>query len=57
MILNALRGKPLPVYGSGKQIRDWLFVDDHVKALLKVVINGRVGEDHTILVVIMKKQI
>lgn len=48
MILNALCGKSLPIYGTGMQIRDWLFVDDHVKALLRVVIDGRVGETYNI---------
>jgi dTDP-glucose 4,6-dehydratase len=48
VILNALSGEPIPVYGSGRQIRDWLFVDDHVKALLKVAIGGRVGETYNI---------
>ena len=48
MILNALHGKPLPIYGNGQQIRDWLFVDDHVKALLKVVTKGAVGETYNI---------
>lgn len=44
MILNALHGKPLPVYGDGSQIRDWLFVEDHARALVEVVTRGRVGE-------------
>jgi len=48
MITNALEGRPLPVYGDGKQIRDWLYVDDHADALFKVVINGRVGETYNI---------
>ncbi|RMZ62255.1 dTDP-glucose 4,6-dehydratase, partial [Vibrio anguillarum] len=43
MILNALDGKPLPVYGDGMQIRDWLFVEDHARALYKVVTEGQVG--------------
>ena len=43
-ILNALAGKPLPVYGNGLQVRDWLFVEDHARALLKVVTEGKVGE-------------
>jgi dTDP-glucose 4,6-dehydratase len=46
--LNALEGKPLPVYGDGKQIRDWLYVDDHARALLTVVENGKVGETYNI---------
>ncbi len=48
MILNALAGKPLPVYGSGQQIRDWLFVEDHARALYKVVTEGKVGETYNI---------
>ena len=44
MILNALEGKPLPVYGEGKQVRDWLYVEDHAYALYKVVTGGSVGE-------------
>lgn len=47
-ILNALKGKALPVYGNGLQIRDWLFVDDHVMALYKVVTEGRIGESYNI---------
>lgn len=48
MILNALDGKPLPVYGNGQQIRDWLFVEDHARALYKVVTKGEVGETYNI---------
>ncbi len=48
VILNALDGKPLPVYGNGAQIRDWLFVEDHARALLKVVTEGKVGETYNI---------
>ncbi|MEO4046781.1 dTDP-glucose 4,6-dehydratase [Pseudomonas sp. CAU 1711] len=48
VILNALEGKPLPVYGDGSQVRDWLFVEDHARALLKVVSEGRVGETYNI---------
>ncbi|MDW2056795.1 dTDP-glucose 4,6-dehydratase [Vibrio sp. 506] len=48
MILNALDGKPLPVYGDGMQIRDWLFVEDHARALYKVVTEGVVGETYNI---------
>ncbi|WP_105253989.1 dTDP-glucose 4,6-dehydratase [Pseudoalteromonas sp. T1lg75] len=48
MILNALEGKPLPVYGDGKQIRDWLFVEDHARALYKVVTEGEIGETYNI---------
>jgi dTDP-glucose 4,6-dehydratase len=47
-ILNALNGSPIPVYGSGMQIRDWLYVSDHVRALLKVAINGLDGETYNI---------
>ena len=47
-ILNALEGKPLPVYGDGKQIRDWLFVEDHAKALYLVATKGKVGETYNI---------
>jgi dTDP-glucose 4,6-dehydratase len=48
MILNALEGKPLPVYGKGENVRDWLFVDDHADALLLVASEGRVGESYNI---------
>lgn len=48
VILNALEGKPLPVYGDGLQIRDWLFVDDHARALLTVVEKGKIGETYNI---------
>lgn len=48
MILNALEGKALPVYGDGMQIRDWLFVEDHARALYKVVTEGEVGETYNI---------
>lgn len=48
MIINALEGKVLPVYGDGMQIRDWLFVDDHARALNKVVKEGAVGETYNI---------
>ena len=48
VILNAVEGKPLPVYGNGMQIRDWLFVEDHARALYKVVTEGRVGETYNI---------
>lgn len=48
VILNALEGKPLPIYGNGTQIRDWLFVDDHARALYKVVSEGVVGETYNI---------
>ena len=48
MILNALAGKPLPVYGDGSQIRDWLYVEDHARALVEVVTRGEVGETYNI---------
>lgn len=48
IILNALHGKPIPIYGDGSQIRDWLYVEDHAKALLKVVTSGRIGETYNI---------
>jgi len=48
VILNALEGKPLPVYGKGDQIRDWLYVEDHARALYKVVTEGKVGETYNI---------
>ena len=48
MTLNALEGKSLPVYGNGLQIRDWLFVEDHAKALYKVMNEGKVGETYNI---------
>ncbi|MGF1762532.1 dTDP-glucose 4,6-dehydratase [Aliivibrio kagoshimensis] len=48
MILNALEGKSLPVYGDGMQIRDWLYVEDHARALYKVVTEGTVGETYNI---------
>ena len=48
VILNALAGRPLPVYGDGSQIRDWLFVEDHARALYKVITEGAVGETYNI---------
>jgi dTDP-glucose 4,6-dehydratase len=48
VILNALEGKPLPVYGNGFQVRDWLYVEDHARALYKVVSDGVVGETYNI---------
>ena len=48
MILNALEGKPLPIYGKGDQIRDWLYVEDHARALYKVVTEGEIGETYNI---------
>jgi len=48
VILNAIHGKPLPIYGDGSQIRDWLYVEDHAKALIKVVSEGEIGETYNI---------
>ena len=48
VILNALAGKPLPVYGDGSQIRDWLYVEDHARALVEVLSKGQVGETYNI---------
>lgn len=48
VILNALDGKPLPIYGKGNQIRDWLYVEDHAKALYKIVTEGIIGETYNI---------
>jgi dTDP-glucose 4,6-dehydratase len=48
MILNALEGKPLPVYGDGRNVRDWLFVEDHCAAIRAVLKSGRVGETYNI---------
>jgi dTDP-glucose 4,6-dehydratase len=48
MILNALEGKPLPVYGDGQNVRDWLFVEDHCSAIRAVLARGRVGETYNI---------
>jgi dTDP-glucose 4,6-dehydratase len=48
IILNAIHGKPLPIYGDGSQIRDWLYVEDHAKALFKIVTKGKIGETYNI---------
>ena len=48
VILNALAGKPLPIYGKGDQVRDWLYVDDHARALYQVLKNGKDGETYNI---------
>lgn len=48
IILNALAGKPLPVYGNGEQVRDWLYVEDHARALYTVVTEGGIGETYCI---------
>ena len=48
VILNALEGKELPIYGKGNQIRDWLYVEDHARALIKVATEGKIGETYNI---------
>lgn len=48
VILNALSGKPLPIYGDGLHIRDWLYVEDHAKALVKVISEGEIGQTYNI---------
>lgn len=48
VILNALKGKPLPVYGDGQQVRDWLYVEDHARALIQVAQQGEVGQTYNI---------
>jgi dTDP-glucose 4,6-dehydratase len=48
IILNALHGKPLPVYGAGANVRDWLYVDDHARALDLIVARGRIGEKYNV---------
>lgn len=48
VIINALEGKPLPIYGAGDQIRDWLFVEDHARALFKVITEGKIGQTYNI---------
>jgi dTDP-glucose 4,6-dehydratase len=48
MIMNAIEGRPLPVYGDGKQIRDWLYVEDHCEAIWRVLQDGKVGETYNI---------
>lgn len=48
MIANARQGKPLPVYGDGQQVRDWLYVADHCRALMAVLENGRIGETYNV---------
>ena len=48
MILNAIKGKPLPIYGNGLQIRDWLYVKDHVKAIIKILNKGKIGDTYNV---------
>ncbi len=48
MILNALQGKPLPIYGDGQQIRDWLYVQDHCEAIWRVIRSGEIGETYNV---------
>ena len=48
MILNAFAGKPLPVYGDGQNIRDWLYVEDHARALYLILTRGRLGEKYNV---------
>ena len=48
IILNAIHGKPLPIYGDGSQIRDWLYVEDHARALIKIATQGKIGETYNI---------
>jgi len=48
VILNAIKGKTIPLYGDGLQVRDWLFVEDHVEALYSVMTNGKIGETYNI---------
>ncbi len=48
MVLNAVRGKPLPIYGDGKQIRDWLYVEDHCEAIYRVAKDGQLGETYNV---------
>ena len=48
MILNALEGKPLPIYGDGMNVRDWLYVEDHCAGILAVLAGGRIGESYNI---------
>jgi dTDP-glucose 4,6-dehydratase len=48
MIVNCLEGKPLPIYGDGKQVRDWLYVLDHCEAILQILKTGKAGETYNI---------
>jgi dTDP-glucose 4,6-dehydratase len=47
-ILNALNGKPLPIYGDGQQIRDWLYVKDHCSAIREILKQGQIGETYNV---------
>ncbi|WP_076413167.1 dTDP-glucose 4,6-dehydratase [Shewanella sp. UCD-KL12] len=47
-ILNAIEGKPIPIYGNGMQVRDWLYVEDHVRALYQIAMHGKLGETYNI---------
>ncbi|MDX9992041.1 MAG: dTDP-glucose 4,6-dehydratase [Anaerolineales bacterium] len=48
MVLNAVQAKPLPIYGDGKQVRDWLYVEDHCEAIYRVVKDGKLGETYNV---------
>jgi dTDP-glucose 4,6-dehydratase len=48
MLVNALQGKPLPVYGDGGNVRDWLYVTDHCRAIERVLLDGRLGETYNV---------
>jgi len=48
MLVNALQGKPLPVYGDGRNVRDWLYVEDHCRAVEQVLLRGRIGETYNV---------
>ena len=48
MIINGIENKPLPIYGKGNNIRDWLFVEDHINALLTIAIRGKIGSNYCI---------
>ena len=48
IIINAIDNKPIPIYGDGKNIRDWIYVEDHVEALIKVALNGKLGDSYCI---------
>ena len=48
VILNAIQNKPLPIYGDGKQIRDWLYVEDHCEAIYHVLLDGKLGETYNV---------